>query len=292
LFAAQDEIVASLGSQLRTQLAIAVSRQAARASNPDSMDLYLQGLAALNQGVNPGNVANAHTFFERSLAADPDNVEARVGLAIADIQNGAGFFVADPKAALAAAEDGLNNALSSAPDHALGHMWLGFVYLFTKRAPQALVECEHALELDRNLAAAHSCLGLAKVYLGRFEETEAHIEEALRLSPRDTYASAWKLFAVYAKFGLGDYEGAVRWGQGAVEANRNHATAFFALAAALAELNRLDEAHSAVKAGLALNPSYSVSRVRAASAFSDDPKYLHYRERYYDALRKAGAPEQ
>jgi hypothetical protein len=44
------------------------------------------------------------------------------------------------------------------------------------------------------------------------------------------------------------------------------------LAAALVLLGRFDEAHAAVKAGLALNPIYTVSRVGAAwTAMSDDP---------------------
>ena len=47
------------------------------------------------------------------------------------------------------------------------------------------------------------------------------------------------------------------------------------MAAALAQLGRLDEAHSAVKAGLALNPTFTISRARASwTAMSDDPTYL------------------
>ena len=73
-----------------------------------------------------------------------------------------------------------------APQHALAHMYLGFVHIFTNRAAQGIAECEQALALDRNLADAHGLIGLAKFFLGRGEETEAHIQEALRLSPRDT----------------------------------------------------------------------------------------------------------
>ena len=62
----------------------------------------------------------------------------------------------DPTAAFAAAEAKLTKALSSVPDHALGHMLLGFVDIYTKRAAQGIAECEHALELDRNLANAHA----------------------------------------------------------------------------------------------------------------------------------------
>jgi hypothetical protein len=65
------------------------------------------------------------------------------------------------------------------------------------------------------------------------------------------------------------------------------------LAAALAQLGRLDEAHSAVKAGLALNAAFSISRVRAAwTAMSDDPTYLAQLEPVFEGMRKAAVPEQ
>jgi len=67
-----------------------------------------------------------------------------------------------------------------------------------------------------------------------------------------------------AELRLGHYEEAVAWFGRALEANRNWPTAYFQLAAALAQLDRLDEARSAVKAGLALNPTYTVSRRRAS----------------------------
>ena len=68
---------------------------------------------------------------------------------------------------------------------------LGLVDILTKRAAEGIAECEHALELDRNLAGAHAIIGLGKIFIGRAEETEAHIAEALRLSPRDTMAYIW-----------------------------------------------------------------------------------------------------
>jgi hypothetical protein len=65
------------------------------------------------------------------------------------------------------------------------------------------------------------------------------------------------------------------------------------LGAALAQLGRLDEGRSAVKAGLALNPAYSISRARASwTAMSDDPAYLATVEPVLEGMRKAGVPEQ
>ena len=293
LFDMQDEIVARLAGALNAELVAAEARRAEQAPNPDSMDHYFQGLAWLNKGLTPDTVAQARGFFDRALAADPGNVEALIGSARVDVAAGANSFVSDPMAAFAAAEAKLTKALSSVPDHARGHMYLGFVYMFTKRAAQAIAQREHALELDRNLAHTHATIGLGKIFIGRAEETEAHIAEALRLSPRDTLAYVWMIIAGFAKNHLGNYDELVAWLRRAIEANRNYPAGYFNLAAALAQLGRLDEARSAVTAGLALNPAFAISRARALwTARGDDPTYLAQLERILDGLRKAGVPEQ
>ena len=289
----QDEIVARLAGALNTELVAAEARRAEQAPSPDSMDLYFQGLACFNKGITPDNIAQAQSFFDRALSADPGNVDALVWSARMDGAAGGQSFVADPMAAFAAAEAKATKALSSVPDHALGHMCLGLVYISTKRGAQGIAQCEHALALDRNLATAHSIVGMGKVFIGRAEEAEAHISEALRLSPRDTMAYSWMNVAGIAKNHLGLWEQAVAWFRRAIEANRNFAHPHFVLGGALAHLGRLDEARSAVKAGLALNPAFSMSRARANwTAMSDDPRYLAQNERFYEGLHKAGVPEQ
>ena len=293
LFDVQDEIVARLANTLNAQLVAAEARRAERVPDPDTMDLYFQGLAWFNKGHTPDHLAQARSFFDRALAADSENVDALVGSARADVAASLNAFVADPMAALAAAEANVTRALSLVPDHARGHVTLGFVEIVTKRAAQGIAECEYALELDRNLASAYSFLGLGKIFIGRAEDTEAHVAEALRLSPRDTMAYIWMLHTGLAKLHLGSWEQAAAWLRRAIEANRNHPHPHFALAAALAQLGRLDEAHSAVQAGLALFPTFAISRARAGyTARSDHPTYLTQLEPILEGLRKAGVPEQ
>jgi TolB-like protein len=293
LFDMQDEVVARLASALNAQLVAAEARRAEQTPTPDSMDLYFQGQACLNKGRTPDNVAQAQSFFDRALSADPNNVDALIGSAWADTVQGAHLFVTDRLSAFAAAEAKLTKALSSVPDHAFGHGLLGFVDILTKRAAEGIAECEHALQLDRNLAPAHFSIGLAKVFIGRAEETEAHIAEAVRLSPRDTGGYIWMTTAGSAKLHLRSYEEAVGLFRRAIEANRNNPPAYLNLAAALAQLGRLDEARSAVRAGLALNPTYTISRRRASwTSQSDDPTYLAQLEPIVEGLRKAGVPEQ
>jgi len=292
LFDMQDEIVARLAGALNTELVAAEARRAEKAPNPDSMDLYFQGLAWFNKGFTPDSVAEARSFFDRALIADPDNVDALVWSAGSDVAEGANSLVTDPMAAFLAAESKLTKALSSVPDHAVGHMLLGAVDIFTRRAAEGIAGCEHALELNRNLATAHAIVGLGKIFIGRAKETEAHIAEALRLSARDTVAYTWIAMAGFAKLHLGSWEQAATRLRRSIEGNRNYPPAYFNLAAALAQLGRLDEARSAVKAGLALNPAFAVSRARADwTAVSDDPTFRAGLEPILEGLRKAGVPE-
>jgi TolB-like protein/class 3 adenylate cyclase len=292
LFDMQDEIVARLANALNAQIAAAEARRAEQAPTPDSMDLYFQGAAWFYKGLTPHNTVQARSYFDRALIADPDNVDALIGLAGAEAIEGVNSFAATPVASFAAAEAKLSKALSSVPDHAVGHMWLGLVYIWTKRAAEGIAKCEHALALDRNLARAEGAIGFGKINIGRAEETEAHIAEALRLSPRDTTAFVWMTHVGLAKNLLGSWEQAVAWCRRAIEANPNYPRAHFHLAIALARLGRLDEAHSLVNAGLAINPSFTVTRARVDwTALSDNPTYLVQLEPLFESMRIAGVPE-
>jgi tetratricopeptide (TPR) repeat protein len=163
--------------------------------------------------------------------------------------------------------------------------------MFSNRAVQGIAECERALAINRNYAFAHGWVGAGKIYVGRCDETEAHILEALRISPRDTRAGVWAFIAGIAKLYSGRDEEAVAWLSRSIELYPNMPVTHFHFAAALARLGRVDEARETARAGLELNPSFTIARFRS-SARSDNPVYLADRERVYDGLRKAGLPEE
>jgi TolB-like protein/class 3 adenylate cyclase/Tfp pilus assembly protein PilF len=290
IFDMQDEIVSRLANTLDSQLVEAEAQRASCLPYRDSMDLYFQGRACWNKGLTPEDMAQAKGFFERALALDPRNIDAEVALAIV-VATFAGSFVTDDRAAhLAAAETAVIHALSMEPRHPMAHLALGVVYMFTNRAAQGIRECERALALDRNLADAHGCIGMAKYFVGRPKETEAHIDAALRLSPRDVFAYRWSLFVGIAKLQLGDDAEAVVWLRRSIEANRNFPLAHFHLAEALALLGQLKAARAAARAGLALDPGFNLHRYRV-NALSDNPSYLAGRERSCAGMRLAGVPE-
>ena len=290
LFEMQDEIVARLANQLGTQLIAAEARRAEQTPQPDSMDLYFQGMAWYHKGLAPENMEQARGFFERALVIDPGNIEALVGIAEFHNHIVGSFMTDDPAPHITAAETVLSKVLSVAPNHAAAHLSFGRILINSNRAARGIAKCEQALALDHNLAVAHAFIGVAKYFLGRGSETENHIREMFRLSPQDTFAYAWMAVAGIVKLTLGSDEEAATWLQSAVEANPNYPAAHFWLAAALAHLGRFDDARLAVQAGLALDPTFTVSRFRKG-ALSSNPTYLALRERVYEGMRKAGVPE-
>jgi TolB-like protein/Tfp pilus assembly protein PilF len=292
LFDMQDEIVSRLANTLNAELITAEARRAERSTHPDATDLVFQGRSWFNKGLTPYHMAQARGFFEQAMALDPKNIEAMFGLARVDAVLGAALMADDWLARFTAAETTLTKVLSLAPNHALAHVYLGLVQIYTKRVAQGIAECEHALVLNRNLAGAHALIGFAKILLGRGAETEPHINEAFRLSPRDTHADRWMLWVGNAKAHLNADSEAVVWLRRGLEANRNTSYAHFHLAAMLARLGELDEARAEVQAGLALDPSFTIRRFRdATNARSDNPTFLAGRERTIEGMRLAGVPE-
>ena len=177
-----------------------------------------------------------------------------------------------------------------APEHAFAHMYLGHVQLHTNRAAQGIAEYEQALALDRNLAYAHAMIGQAMYFIGRGEETETHVQEAFRLSPRDTNAYIWINFTGLAKLYMRSDEDAVTRFRRAIETNRNFPLAHFCLAAALAHLGQLAEARSAAQAGMVLDWTLTISRFRNSPAHPQSARTPAGREHIYEGMRKAGVP--
>jgi TolB-like protein/Tfp pilus assembly protein PilF len=285
----QDEIVSRLANTLNAELIKAEARRAERSPRQDAMDLYFQGKAFINKGVTPTFLVQARDFFVRSLALDSGNIEAAVAAAQVDLSAGAAFMADNASVHFEAAETALNGVLFHAPDHPRAHMLLGAVQLQTDRPSEGIAECRQALLLDRNLADAHGFIGLGKYELGRGEEVEQHVQEALRLSPRDTRAFLWFMFVGMGKLTTNADLQALDWFRRSLEANRNHALSHFHFAAALALAGQRKEAHSTAEAGLALDHSFTVRRYRI-NAKGNNPTYLARRERFYEGMRLAGVP--
>jgi tetratricopeptide (TPR) repeat protein len=163
--------------------------------------------------------------------------------------------------------------------------------LWASRAPErALGECERAIALDPNSPDAQALAGWLKVFVGRAEETEAQVAEAMRLSPRDPELGIWRFHVGVANLLLGRLDRAVENLRRSVDANPRFGLVYFLLAAALALAGRETEAAETSSAGLRLVPNFSVTKFRAELQ-SDNPVFLAQHEQVFEGMRRAGVPE-
>ena len=159
----QDEVVSRLARQLDVELIAAEARRAALSPHPDSTDLYFRGKASLNKGLTAENLAQAREFFKQALLLDPSNIDAQVGVAAVDVMAANTYQIKNQRSRLAVAEKTLTDVLLRAPSNAYAHFLIGMTLTLTGRLTQGVAECERALVLDRNPAAARAFIGVTKL---------------------------------------------------------------------------------------------------------------------------------
>jgi hypothetical protein len=93
-----------------------------------------------------------------------------------------------------------------------------------------------------------------------------------------------------AKQVLGEDDEAIVWLRRCIEANRSFATGHFMLAASPAAIGSLEEAHAATREGLALDPTFTIRRLKSWR-ISDDPTFLAGAKRTFQAMLIAGVPK-
>jgi hypothetical protein len=129
-----------------------------------------------------------------------------------------------------------------------------------------------------------------KFLLGRGQETRAHVEKAMRLSPRDPFLFQWHFFIGLADVYLGQVIRGIESLRKTVEINPNWGHSHFILAGALALAGLLQEAAEVCVVARRLAPHFTIAKFRA-EAVSDNPVFLAQRELFYEGLRQAGVPE-
>ena len=288
----QDEVTTRLARNIHVELIAAESRRATRErpDRLDSVDHTLHGRAAWNQHLSLEAARQARHFFEAALRLDEHNFDALLGVADCHMWE-VNMYAADDRAGqISAAEATATRALALMPDSADAHVTYGTV-LFAMRVPErALREFNFAVSLDSNLATAHAYLGLMKFFLGRAQETRAHVDEAIRLSPRDPLLFHWHFFIGVADVYLGRVVRGIESLRKSVEINPNWGLSQFVLAGALALAGLLAEAAEVCAIARRLAPNFTIAKFRG-EAPSDNPVYLAQREHFYRGLRLAGVPQ-
>ena len=184
----------------------------------------------------------------------------------------------------------------ASPDTWLVHWAKAQLLRAQHRYADAIPEYEAAIALDRNAAGAYGNLGQTKLLTGSLEEVVPLVQQAIRLSPRDSALGYW-----YDVIGLtallqSRTDEAVVWiekGRSASPARpiiRAHLAAAYGLkgeseraAAELAEARRLSGAPDRYS---------SIARLRAQGAFGIPKIQALFETIYFSGLGLAGMPEE
>ena len=280
-----------LARMLSVELVNAEGRRAQR-TDPDAIDLTMRGWSVLNGGPNKEDVQRAVGLFEDALRIDPENSQARVGLAQALTSVYRNRWDPEPAKVLARADEAATRGIATAPNYAHAHYVKAEVLGLSNRFDAALAAYDRAIALDRNHAAAYVGRARNLNVIGRAAEALAPVEKAIRLSPRDPELYVWYFVLCHANTHLARDTQAIEWCLKSLATGKTYYFAYIDLASAYAWRGQNAEAAAAVVELLKVRPGFTVQAlVQEGSGTSDHPAFRKEFQRIVEGARKAGLPE-
>jgi adenylate cyclase len=295
LFKLQDEVVARLARALQVELVNAEAQRSLHdhQGNPDAIDLTMRGLALLNQSFTKANRLEARALFEQALTLDPANADALAGAAYVDSSDYVLGWSDQSVDMYARAMQRANQALVLNPDQATAHYTKARLIIFRAKpnegasANEIIAEAEAALRADPSFAGAYWAKAEGEMFLGGYEQGMSNLEQAMRISPRDSNIGVWHMDMGRDLLALRRTDAAVQEGLKSVDSGFSSVVSYAALAAFYAAADKPQEAKAALVEAMKLNPKLSVAWLDAhLSGFIDSPPGFR------EALIKAGLPEE
>ena len=297
-FALQDMVTRRIALALDLEL---IRTEASRKiENPDAFDCILRGRAAAAKPPTRDDYADAIGWFERALTLDPQSAEAQSLLADALAGRVLDQMTETAVADIARAQDLVGRAFATSPRSPVAHYAKANILRQMRRCEEAISEYQTVIEFNRNEPGAYANLGWCKLLTGAIEEAIPTLEQALRLSPRDSRAGNW-----HARIGLvhllqSRIPEALLWFERAGSTSPALPYVHALLASAHGQTGGTERAAVELAEAQRLSAAdrySSIAQLRAAgldgSGFWGAPKTRAlFEATYFAGLRKAGMPEE
>jgi tetratricopeptide (TPR) repeat protein len=234
------------------------------------------------------STAAARDHFEKAREIDPNYARAYAGLAWTHELDYDYEWTDDDKKTLELAFENAITAVRLDPKDIQAQWGLGWAYLYSRQHDKAMAHYLLTRKLNPNDAEVLAEMGNLLIYIGQPKRALEQAKEAIRLNP---FHENWYVYYVgWASEEAGMPEEAIKVFEQAIDLqNPDEEQLWYlpTLAAAYAEVGRMDDAHNVVKTILSHEPDFSISE--KVSRYPYKTKELA--DRYANALRRAGLPE-
>ncbi len=287
IFAVQDEITTSIVGAIAPGV---VSAEIERTKNKQATELdtwerIMRAHWHIRRFTQEG-LAEGVLLLDELLGHEPDNVVALGDLAFA-LHFQAAFGWSEPPAAMERMGDAARRAVVLDDQDSAAHTAVAIHELFSGRHDDAIRRLRRAIELNPNSNFARGYLGTTYAFGGECDPAIENLQAAIRLGPRDLLVVVWHTASAWAYMSAEKFEEAVESAREAIDWNPEFADGYSVLSAALAHLDRRDDARVALGDLVRRIPGLTLGDSRLERPLRRDAD----RQRFLTGLRAAGLPE-
>ena len=285
IFQFQDDIRAQIVAALQVSLTPADQALAERkpTDSVEAYDLFLKGRANLHL-YTPEHLHEAIKCLEKAIKIDPNFTEAFGYLSYCHIL-GWVFMWPGFNDNLDRANELAERGVALDGTSAIAVLRLSWAQTYVHRYDEATANLEKALTLAHENAEFYAMCGITLNWLGNPERALEMLENAISL---DAFAPpTWTWNMGHSHLLLRQYDEAIIRFLRTIERAPKFTHAYVTLAGAYVGLDRLDDAHKAIKTALEIAPLITVKEFATRFPYRLD----EVRNRFLDSLRKTGLPE-
>lgn len=285
LFAMQDELTTSLSAAIAAEIYRAEASAPPRPSNDiTAWDRFLKGLSHYYLQTQ-ADFETAIDLFKEAIALDPTLAIARAYLATIQTQAIHFGWIKGTREVWDTAMSLAESSVRLDPRSSFAFQILAYLHALEGHHEAAMDAAKRAVGLNPYDMGARGVLGACHLYSG---EHRAAVELFTMAAQRGNSDPRYQFaaFNAFSHYLLGQYDASLSWSREALYANPNHLQALAIRAAALAQLDRSDEAAKATQVLLENYPGITVEKHLRNFRWKELADVAHYRE----GLLKAGVP--
>jgi adenylate cyclase len=286
LFAMQDEIVTSLSAALAPEIFRAEASAPARSSATDltAWDRFLRGLSHYYKQTKNDFEASI-ALFREAIALDPGLAIAHAYLGTVLVQSVQYGWMKSTSELWSEAMRLAQSSVRLDPRSSFAFSILAYLHAMEGNHDDAMDAGKRAVHLNPYDMGARGVLGICHLVSGEHRLAVELFSVAVQRGNSDPRYK-WAALNAFSHYLLRQYDASLSWAREALYANPNHLQVLAVRAAALAQLERTEEAARAAEVLLSHYPGLTVERHLKNFRWKMPADTAHYR----DGLLKAGVP--